>query len=64
MVFDANQNEYYDIGVDVVDHPAHPGFTVEGQVQVPALTPIGLAALVSLLTIIATSTILRKREKR
>ena len=64
MVFDANQNEYYDIGVDVVDHPAHPGFTVEGQVQVPALTPIGLIALVGLLTIIATSTILSKRKKK
>jgi uncharacterized repeat protein (TIGR01451 family) len=64
MVFDANQNEYYDIGVDVVDHPAHPGFTVEGQVQVPALTPIGIAALVGLLAIVATSTILRKRKQR
>jgi len=64
MVFDANQNEIYDVGVDVVDHPAHPGFTVEGQVQVPALTPIGLIALVGLLAIIATSTILRKRKKR
>ncbi|MGB3477666.1 MAG: hypothetical protein WBB67_00730 [bacterium] len=63
IVFDANQNEYYDIGVDVVDHPAHPGFTVEGQVQVPALTPIGLIALLGLLAIIATSTILRKRKK-
>jgi len=32
--------------------------------QVPALTPIGLIALVSLLTIIATSTIVRIRKKR
>jgi len=64
MVFDANQNEIYDVGVDVVDHPAHPGFTVEGQVQVPALTPIGIIALVGLLTIIATSTILRSTRKK
>ena len=32
--------------------------------QVPALTPIGIAALVGLLTIIATSVIVRKRKKR
>ena len=31
---------------------------------VPALTPIGIAALVGLLAIVATSTIVRKREKR
>ena len=62
IVFDANQNEIYDVGVDVVDHPNHPGFTVFG--KVPALTPVGLLALVGLLSIIATSTILRKRKKR
>ena len=63
MVFDANQNEIYDVGVDAVDHPNHPGFTVEGQVQVPALTPIGIAALVGVLSIIATSTILRRKRR-
>jgi hypothetical protein len=35
-----------------------------GAAQVPALTPIGIAALVGLLSIIATGTILRKRKKR
>ena len=62
IVFDANQNEIYDVGVDVVDHPNHPGFTVFG--KVPALTPLGLIALVGLLTIIATSTILRSTRKK
>jgi len=28
MVFDANQNGVYDAGIDVVDDPNHPGFTV------------------------------------
>lgn len=32
--------------------------------QVPVLTPIGIASLVGLLTIVATSTILRMRKKR
>jgi hypothetical protein len=62
IFFDANKNGVYDAGTDAVDHWAHPGFSVVG--RVPALTPIGLIALVGLLTIIATSTILRKRKKR
>ena len=62
IVFDANQNEIYDVGVDVVDHQNHPGFTVFG--KVPALTPVGLLALVGLLSIIATSTILRSERKK
>jgi hypothetical protein len=28
MVFDANQNGTYDAGIDTVDNPNHPGFTV------------------------------------
>jgi hypothetical protein len=28
LVFDANQNGTYDYGIDAVDHPDHPGFTV------------------------------------
>ena len=62
MVFDQDQDGFYNAGRDAVDHWAHSGFTVLG--QVPALTPVGIAALVGLLTIIATSTILRKRKKR
>ena len=62
MVFDANQNEYYNDGIDAVDHPNHPGFTVVA--QAPALTPIGIAALIGLLSIIATSTILRSKRKK
>jgi hypothetical protein len=28
IVADVNQNGYYDAGIDYVDHPNHPGFTV------------------------------------
>ena len=62
MVFDADQNGYYNVSSDAVDDPNDPGFTVsEG---LPALTPFGLIALVGLLTIIATSKLVRKRKKR
>ena len=63
MVFDANQNGHYDVGIDAVDHPNHPGFTVLGRARVPVLTPTGIAALVGLLAIVATSVILGKRKR-
>jgi uncharacterized repeat protein (TIGR01451 family) len=62
MIFDANQNGNYDIGVDAVDNPNDSGFTVLP--KLPALTPFGLAVLVGLLSIIATSTLSKKRKKR
>ena len=63
MFFDADPaNGIYDLLTDVVDNPHDPGFIVFG--KVPALTPIGIAALVGLLAIIATSTILRKKKER
>ena len=62
MIFDQDQDGFYNVGRDAVDNPNDPGFTVVA--QAPALTPLGLIALVGLLTIIATSTIVRKRKKR
>lgn len=65
MFFDANQNGIYEVGVDVVDHPNHPGFIVQAaQVRAPVFTPLGIAALIGLLSFIATSTLVRKRRKR
>ena len=45
----------------VINDPNGIGW--EAPAQVPALTPIGLAALVGLLSIIAMSVIVRKRKK-
>ncbi|RZB33182.1 MAG: hypothetical protein AEth_00101 [Candidatus Argoarchaeum ethanivorans] len=45
----------------VINDPNGIGW--EAPAQVPALTPIGIAALVGLLSIIATSVIVRKRKK-
>ncbi len=66
MVFDANQNEYFDEFVDAVDHPNHPGFIVTGSAPVeraPLLMPLGIAALIGLLSIIASTTLLRRRKR-
>ncbi|MBN1763600.1 MAG: hypothetical protein JW878_11115 [Methanomicrobia archaeon] len=67
MVFDANQNEVYNDGIDAVDHPNHPGFSVTNPVDViraPLLAPLGLAVLIGLLSLIATSTLKGRRQKR
>jgi uncharacterized repeat protein (TIGR01451 family) len=67
MVFDANQNEVYNEGIDAVDHPNHPGFSVNNPVDViraPLLAPLGLAALIGLLSLIATNTLKDRRQKR
>ncbi len=61
IFFDANKNGIYDAGIDAIDDPNHPGFTISGQ-EVPALTPFGLLALVGLLSVIAVLTIRKKRE--
>jgi hypothetical protein len=62
MIFDANQNGIYEVGVDAVDHPNHPGFIVTGG-AVPALTPLGLLALMGLLSLIATCTMARTKKR-
>jgi hypothetical protein len=65
MVFDANRNGVYDEVLDVVDHPAHPGFVVQepvpiGGIIVPVnrlefLAPwLGLVAVALLATFIVT----------
>ncbi|GEM_PF-1610624 len=66
MFFDANQNGIYEVGVDAVDHPNHPGFIVTAApaevLEVPTLTPVGLIALAGLLWAIAAVAIVRKRH--
>jgi hypothetical protein len=61
---DANKNGIYDAGIDAVDDLHNPGFTVNetAKVSVPALTPIGMIALIGLLSVIAVLTIRKKRE--
>jgi uncharacterized repeat protein (TIGR01451 family) len=60
MFFDANQNGINDLEFDVLDNPHDPGLTVIG--EAPALTPLGLLALVGLLGIIAIRTMVRKKR--
>jgi hypothetical protein len=60
MVFDANQNGNYDIGVDAVDNSNLPGFVVIS--AVPFITPYGIVALIGLLSVVAISTLVRKRR--
>jgi hypothetical protein len=60
MVFDANQNGNYEIGVDAVDNSNLPGFVVIS--AVPLITPYGIVALIGLLSVVAISTLVRKRR--
>jgi uncharacterized repeat protein (TIGR01451 family) len=57
MVFD-DPDVIYEPGVDLYDL-----FEVIG-VAVPVVTPLGLVALIGLLSIVATSTLLKKRKRR
>ncbi len=61
MLFDANHNGIYDLLTDVVDNPHDPGFIVTA--AVPVVTPLGIAALIGLLSLIATSTLIRKKKR-
>jgi hypothetical protein len=63
MFFDANGNGIYEPLIDAVDNPHDPGLSIIGE-QVPVLMPLGIAALIGLLSVIATSTLIRKRKKR
>jgi hypothetical protein len=60
MFFDANWNGIYDLLSDVVDNPHDPGFIV--QAAAPVVTPLGLLALMGLLSIIAMRTLIRKKR--
>jgi hypothetical protein len=63
MIFNINptDNTYDPLGGDVVDDPNEPGFIVVG--IVPALTPLGVIALIGLLSVIvALSITIRKRR--
>ena len=62
VFFDTNGDGIYEPLVDAVDNPHDPGFSII-RVQVPVLMPLGIAALIGLLSIIATSTILTKRKR-
>ncbi|WP_455370081.1 LamG domain-containing protein [[Eubacterium] cellulosolvens] len=72
MVFDINQNGQYDAGIDVVDHPDHPGFTV-GTFEAGAVggfyTPINKLSIIApyLLVIVGlslTAIIASKRRRK
>ncbi len=66
IVFDADQDGYYNEGRDVVDHPNHPGFiiTAPTPIPVPEFSVVGLLGLVGVLSLVLVGTImvLRKRE--
>jgi hypothetical protein len=55
MFFDADGDDIYTYGIDAVDNFHDPGFSIIG--AVPLLTPLGIVALVGLLSIVATSTL-------
>ncbi len=63
MVFDANRNGIYDVGIDVVDNPAHPGFVVTGAPppRVPALSQPGIIAIITLFAGLMVWTVRRRR---
>jgi uncharacterized repeat protein (TIGR01451 family) len=66
IVYDTNNNMKFDLDVDAVDNENGPGFIVLGREQreqVPALTPVGIAALVAALGVVALSTIVRRKKR-
>ena len=58
MVFDDPDGDF-DVGDDLADW-----FSVTGGAAAPVITPLGIVALIGLLSIVATSTLLKKRKKR
>jgi hypothetical protein len=68
IVFDANQNGYYDFETDAVDG-ASPGFVVQGRPvavtkAVPVLTTLGLGLLMSFMVLVAILGLKRRPEKK
>ncbi len=62
IVIDANQNGFYDASTDGLDSGS-PGFVVIGippPASVPALTPIGIIALIGLLCVAGMGRIRRR----
>jgi hypothetical protein len=68
LVFDANQNGAYDEGIDVVDHPAHPGFVVQAAVggQAYPVNKIDLVMpwVVLSMAVIAAASLVGLRRRR
>jgi uncharacterized repeat protein (TIGR01451 family) len=63
IVYDTNNNMKFDLGVDAAHNENDPGIIVLEREKVPALTPLGIAALIGLLSVIAISTIERKKKR-
>jgi uncharacterized repeat protein (TIGR01451 family) len=66
IVYDTNNNMKFDLGVDAAHNENHPGIIVLGRApreQLPALTPVGIAILIGLLSIITISTIVRQKKR-
>jgi hypothetical protein len=65
ILYDANQNGIYDWNIDAIDG-ASPGFTVRGLeeeefAKVPLLSPLGIIALVIMLSLVA---VIASRNKK
>jgi hypothetical protein len=66
IVYDTNNNMKFDLGVDAAHNENHPGIIVLGRApreQLPALTPVGIAALLAVLSGIAMSTLIRRKKR-
>ncbi len=66
IVYDTNNNKIFDLDIDAADNVNDPGFIVLGRApreQVPALTPVGIAVLIVLLSLSATGTMVRKKKR-
>ena len=63
IVFDANQNGIYDVGIDAVDNPHRPGFVVTGAQppMVPTQTHWGIVAMIGLFAGLLAWTVRRRR---
>jgi len=63
IVFDANRNGIYDVGIDVVDNPAHPGFVVTGAPppRVPTVSQWGIVAMMVLFMALLVWAVRRRR---
>jgi hypothetical protein len=67
MVFD-DPDGYYNAGIDAVDNPTYPGpgFIVRAvpeAAEVPLVMPLGIAALIGLLSVVAISRLVRRKKR-